>query len=158
MSNFATGVTVVTTIDDHGSLHGMTANSFTSVSLNPPIVLICVDLNTNTHGFIKTRGAFGVNILSDRQGEIGEYFARPPQIRSGKVPYSHQQSENGLPQIRGCLAFLGCQVIDAKLYNDHTVFVGKVDEISLGDTDNPLIFYKSRFRLLQRDLEGQSNC
>ena len=149
MARFATGVTVVTTIDDQGNFHGMTANSFTSVCLDPPLILVCVDLHANTHQFVQDRGRFGINILSDHQKEIGAYFARRPEDRHGEVKYKHRQSEHGLRFIEGALAFLSCYVVDSRLYGDHTVFVGQVDEIMPGeDSGKPLIYYERRFTSL----------
>ena len=145
MARFATGVTVVTTVDDQGELHGMTANSFTSICLDPPLVLVCVDLRTNTHRFVQARGAFGINVLSDQQKEIGAYFARRPEDRHGEVTYRHRKSAKGLPLIEGSLVFFGCHVVDSQLYGDHTIYIGQVDEILLGDSGKPLLFYESRF-------------
>ena len=75
MSKFATGVTVVSSVDDKGEPHSMTANSFTSVCLEPPTVLVCVAHGTNTHGFVSNNGRFGVNILAEEQEYLGSYFA-----------------------------------------------------------------------------------
>ena len=144
MARFATGVTIVTTLDHEGSLHGMTANSFTSISLTPPLALVCVDFRTHTHEFIKSLGAFGVNILSQEQQEIGAYFARKPQDRMGS-PFQHRMSEMGLPIIEGSMAFFGCRVVDTHVHGDHTIYIGSVDEMALGDKANPLLYYESRF-------------
>ena len=147
MSRFATGVTIVTTLDHQGNLHGMTANSFTSVSLTPPLALVCVDFKTHTHNYIKALGAFGVNILSQDQEEIGGYFARKPQDRLG-APFQHHLSEMGLPVIEGSMAYFGCRVVDAHVHGDHTIYIGSVDEIALGNKANPLLYYESRFTRL----------
>ena len=145
MARFATGVTVVTTLDDQGNLHGMTANSFTSVSLEPPLVLVCVDFRTNTHQFVASRGTFGVNILSAQQKDVGSYFARLPKDRYGEVPYLYRLSGNGLPLIEGSLAFFGCYVVDSHVHGDHTIYIGQVDDISLGNAEKPLLFYESQY-------------
>ncbi len=147
MARFATGVTIVTTLDHQGKLHGMTANSFTSVSLAPPLALVCVDFRTNTHNYIKSLGAFGVNVLNQEQEEIGDYFARKPQDRIG-TPFQHHISEMGLPVIEGSMAYFGCRVVDAHVHGDHTIYIGSVDEMSLGEQANPLLFYESRFTKL----------
>lgn len=147
MARFATGVTIVTTLDHQGNLHGMTANSFTSVSLTPPLALVCVDFKTHTHNYIKALGAFGVNILSQEQEEIGGYFARKPQDRQG-TPFQHHMSEMGLPVIKGSMAYFGCRVVDAHVHGDHTIYIGSVDEMALGNQANPLLYYESRFTKL----------
>ena len=144
MARFATGVTIVTTLDHQGSLHGMTANSFTSVSLTPPLALVCVAFHTHTHEYIKSLGAFGVNVLSQEQQEIGAYFARKPQDRIGS-PFTHRISEMGLPIIEGSMAYFGCRVVDAHVHGDHTIYIGSVDEMSLGEKANPLLYYESNF-------------
>ena len=145
MARFATGVTVVTTLDHQGALHGMTANSFTSICLAPPLVLVCVDHRTHTYQFVESRGSFGVNILSEQQKDIGAYYARRPEDRHGDVPYQHRLSEKGLPVIEGSLAFFDCRVVDSHVHGDHTIYIGEVDEISLGSSEKPLLFYESRF-------------
>ena len=147
MARWATGVTIVTTLDQDGSLHGMTANSFTSISLAPPLALVCVDFRTHTHNFIKSLGAFGVNILRHEQEEVGSYFARKPQDRIG-TPFKHHMSEMGLPIIEGSMAFFGCRVVDSHIHGDHTVYIGSVDEMSLGEKGSPLLYYESRFTQL----------
>ena len=93
MARFATGVTIVTTLDNEGNLHGMTANSFTSVSLTPPLALVCVDFRTHTHGYIKSLGAFGVNVLCEEQKEIGAYFARKPPGPTGRPLYPSDERD-----------------------------------------------------------------
>ena len=147
MARFATGVTIVTTLDHQGNLHGMTANSFTSISLTPPLALVCVDFRTHTHNYIKALGAFGVNILSQEQEEIGGYFARKPQDRLG-TPFQHHLSDMGLPVIEGSMAYFGCRVVDAHVHGDHTIYIGSVDEMDLGNKANPLLYYESRFTRL----------
>ena len=75
MGSFATGVTVIT-IDDGGEVHGMTANAFTSVSLDPMLVLVCVDHRARTHAYLHSRKRFGVNVLASHQKPISEYYAK----------------------------------------------------------------------------------
>ena len=151
MAKFATGVTVVTTLDHQGVLHGMTANSFTSISLAPPLVLISVDFRSHTHEFVKAQGAFGVNILNEEQQEIGAYFARRPEDRKGKTPYRHHMSEKGIPVIEDSMAFFGCHVVDAHVHGDHTIYVAQVEDISVGTAAKPLLYYRSRFTHLGQD-------
>ena len=76
LSEFATGVTVITTLDDEGNPHTMTANSFTSVCLEPPIILVCVAHGTHTYGYLEERQQFGVNFLTEEQEDVGAYFAK----------------------------------------------------------------------------------
>lgn len=92
MSKFATGVTVVTSLDDVGEPHSMTANSFTSVCLDPATVLICVAHGTHTHGYVEKQGRFGINILRGAQQEVGAYFAKRPENRTGEVDYRYAEA------------------------------------------------------------------
>lgn len=145
MSQFATGVTVITTVDDQGQPHSMTANAFTSVCLEPPVVLICVAHGTYTNGFLANTGRFGVNILRQEQQEVGVYFAKRPEDRTGGVEYSFSGTEEGLPVLDNSMVFLGCQVIGTHVYGDHTIYLGEVKEIHRNDSGVPLMFYQSRW-------------
>lgn len=146
MSEFATGVTVVTTLDDEDNVHGMSANSFTSVCLEPPLVLVCVAHNTNTYRYIESRRCFGINILSAQQVTIGKYFARRPADRHGDVEYDYSITPGcGVPALKGALAFLGCEVFSSHIYGDHTIYIGEVKEIQRGETEAPLLFFHSRW-------------
>lgn len=144
MGRFATGVTVVTTLDDKGELHGMTANAFTSVSLDPPLVLVCVDFAAYTHGFVEARGSFGINILSDQQKDIAEYFASKPEYRHEKAPYVETRSHRDLPIIDEGLVFLGCEVVDSHIHGDHSIYVAEVKELLVTSEDGPLLFYNGQ--------------
>ena len=150
LSEFATGVTVITTMDDEGNPHTMTANSFTSVCLEPPIVLVCVAHGTHTYGYLEERQRFGVNFLSSEQEEVGAYFAKKPQDRTGGVDYSFSESEKGMPVLDGSAIFLDCDVVGSHVYGDHTVYMGEVKEIRRNDYENPLMFYRSRWYYPQR--------
>ncbi len=145
MSKFATGVTVVTSLDDEGVPHSMTANSFTSVCLEPPIVLVCVAHGTHTHGYVESRGGFGINILVDEQEDLGAYFARRPEDRTGAVDYHYTMTEGGIPILDKSMVFMGCTVVGAHVYGDHTVYFGEVQELHQQDDGNPLMFYQSRW-------------
>ena len=146
MSEFATGVTVVTTLDDEDKVHGMSANSFTSVCLEPPLILICVAHSTNTYRYMESRRCFGINVLSGEQEGIGRYFARRPEDRHGDVEYDYSISTAcGVPAIKGVLVFLGCNVVSSHEYGDHTVYIGEVKEIYQGEPKRPLLFFESRW-------------
>jgi flavin reductase (DIM6/NTAB) family NADH-FMN oxidoreductase RutF len=148
MSRFATGVTVVTTLDGQGKIHGMTANSFTSVCLDPPLILVCVDFRTNTHSYIESTKAMGVNVLSEKQLDIGRYFARKPIDRIGPEPYKYTLGQSKLPIIEGALAFFGCRVVDTHVHGDHSVYISQVEEVVLGSAEKPLLFFESKFTQL----------
>lgn len=145
MSKFATGVTVVTSLDDRGQPHAMTANSFTSVCLEPPVVLVCVAHGTNTHGYVERTGRFGVNILGEEQQELGAYFAKRPEDRTGDVKYAYTMTDGDVPFLHNSMAFLGCRVIGSHVYGDHTVYLGEVNEVRQNDSGEPLMFFRSRW-------------
>ena len=145
MSVFATGVTVITTIDDQDQPHSMTANSFTSVCLDPAVVLVCIDHGTNTYGFMERTGKFGVNILRQEQQELGAYFAKRPEDRQGNVEYSYTQAGDGVPALDNSMVFLGCQVVGSHVYGDHTIFLGRVKEVWQNESGAPLMFFRSRW-------------
>lgn len=143
---YPTGVTVVTSLDDENKMHGMSANSFTSVCLDPPLVLVCVAHNTNTYRFIEKNRKFGVNILRQQQENLGRYFARKPEDRQGDVKYNYSTSEVvGVPLLEGSLVFFGCEVVGSHEYGDHTVYIGEVKELKRGDPGAPVLFFESRW-------------
>ncbi len=145
MSDFATGVTVITTIDDQGQPHSMTANSFTSVCLDPPVLLVCVAHGTHTYGYLESKGRFGVNVLRQEQQELGAYFAKRPEDRQGGVEYSYAEGRDGVPILEGSLVFLNCQVMGRHVYGDHTIYIGEVKEMRRNDSGAPLLFFRSRW-------------
>lgn len=147
MSNFATGVTVVTTsLGDE--MRGMTANAVSSVSLDPPLVLVCIDKSARTHELVKRRGAFAINILTDQQESLSRLFASKEvddARRLATVP--HTLSARDLPLLEGCLAYLECELYSTFDAGDHTIFVGQVESFSLGE-GCPLIFFRSKYTRL----------
>ena len=145
MSAFATGVTVITTLDDQNQPHSMTANSFTSVCLEPAVVLVCVAHGTNTYGCMERTGKFGVNILSQEQQELGAYFAKRPEDRQGDVEYSYTEAKDGVPALDNCMVFFGCEVMGSHVYGDHTIYLGEVKEVRQTESGEPLMFFRSRW-------------
>ena len=145
MSMFVTGVTIVTTLADDETAHGITVNSFTSISLNPPLIAIAVDQGAVSHRLINARKVFGVNILSSSQQAIAQHFAEKPKPPSINLPYQHSASNIGVPIIIGSVAFLGCHLVSSMDCSDHTIFIGRVKEVVVNEHLSPLIYYKSQF-------------
>ncbi len=145
MSLFATGVTVVTSLDEHGIPHSMTANSFTSVCLDPPTVLICVAHGTHTYGYVESTGRFGVNILGEEQEELGVYFAKRPEDRQEGTDYHYTMGQDQVPMLDNSMVFFGCEVVGSHVYGDHTVYMGEVKEVIRNEAGNPLMFFQSRW-------------
>ena len=145
LSEFATGVTVITTLDGEGEPHTMTANAFTSVCLEPPIILVCIAHGTHTFGYVESRQIFGVNFLTQDQQDLGAFFARKPEDRTGDVKYSFSKSNSGIPVLDDSIVFFDCSVVGSHVYGDHTIFLAEVKEIRRNESDAPLMFYKSRW-------------
>src|SRR6202011_1201576 len=112
LGSFATGVTVIT-VDYEGEVNGMTANAFSSVSLDPPLVLVCVDQRASTHAHLHAKKRFGVNVLAENQRAISEYYARPGRTHdraAQEAGATFERTEHGTPVLRGALAYLECRL------------------------------------------------
>ena len=146
---FATGVTVITTIQPNGEVHGMTANGICSVSLDPLLALVCAGHNTASYPLIKESGRFAINILRLEQQAIAEYFARPTEKKTGDVDVSFTMSPHGGATVDGSLAHMDCHVVTETVAGDHTIFIGQVDEIEV-HSGTPLIFFEGKFGQLAK--------
>ncbi|GMA62767.1 flavin reductase family protein [Alicyclobacillus fastidiosus] len=144
MGEFATGITVVTTLDGE-LVRGMTANSFTSVSLNPPLILVSVDKRANHFRYIAHAKRFGVSVLAAHQEEVSRHFAGHPshEIESS-LRYTQFQ---GIPVLEDCNMWAACRLWATYDGGDHALFVGEV--LSHHRTDGePLLFYRGQYRVL----------
>lgn len=144
-SRYPTGVTVVTTRTEEGKAVGFTANSFTSVSMSPALLLICLDKRATVHeAFLKSSG-FAVNILAHDQREAAVRFASRVPDRFEDV--SWESSKRGYPILSGHAAFFECLLHQAIPAGDHTIFVGQI--VDMGDRDAlPLAFHGGAFSQL----------
>ena len=145
MGRFATGVTVITTRlgDD---LHGMTANAVTSLSLEPMMVLVCVDKAADTHDILSKAGVFAVNILNREQAELSDRFARKEfDGAHGLEKVPHTFAVTGSPIIDGALAYLDCRTAMEHHGGDHTIFIGEVVEARELSEGEPLVFYRGKY-------------
>lgn len=151
LAHWATGVTVVSTLDGERPI-GITANSFTSLSLNPPQVLVSVSKRLRTHDAILERGAFAVSILRREQEEVGRRFAGGMAEAGDRFAGLNVQSaETGCPILSDALAWLDCEVAAAYEGADHTHFVGAVVAASGAQSDDsasPLLYFKRAWRSL----------
>jgi len=145
MGQFATGVTVVTTrLGDE--VHGLTANAICSVSLEPLLVLVCVENSADTHPLLEQSGVFAVNILSREQEHLSRLFAGPTEEKAGRLEaMGYRTAVTGAPIIEGCLAYLDCRIVATYPGGDHTIFVGEVLEAEIGEDNPPLIFFRGRY-------------
>src|SRR5690242_5026159 len=153
MAAFATGVTVIT-VDDNGRVHGMTANAFTSVSLEPQLVLVCVDHKAQTHAHLTARKRFGINVLAVGQAAISEHYANPERQPSGaeQAGARFDRTPHRTPVLHGALAYLECRLQDARVAGDHTIFIAEVEDIVVR-TGEPLIFFGSEYHAVGKTLE-----
>jgi flavin reductase (DIM6/NTAB) family NADH-FMN oxidoreductase RutF len=150
MGCFATGVTVVTVERQPGSVHGMTANSFTSVSLDPYLISICVDQNARLLTYLKVQRRFGINILKEGQRAVSEYFARPYEDPDFEAKHGmrFQWTETGIPLLEGVLAQLACNVVGEHLTGDHTIFIAEVESMNFAE-GRPLLYFRGKYHNLE---------
>ncbi|MDR7237524.1 flavin reductase family protein [Neobacillus drentensis] len=142
MGKFATGVTVITT-EVEGEIHGMTANAFMSVSLDPKLVVISIGEKAKILNKIKESKIFTVNILAADQEELSMIFAG--QLKEHKEVTFERL--DGKPVLSGAVAQIACEVSAEHVEGDHTLFIGKVTDIHLEDAE-PLVFYNGKYRSL----------
>jgi flavin reductase (DIM6/NTAB) family NADH-FMN oxidoreductase RutF len=147
MGSFATGVTVIT-VDYEGEVHGMTANAFASVSLDPMLVLVCVDHKARTHTHLHARKRFGVNVLAENQRIVSEYYADPnPDHRYAEreARARFDRTQHGTPILHGALAYLECRLHTAQDAGDHTIFIAEVEDVVVRAGD-PLLYFRGEYR------------
>jgi len=147
MGSFATGVTVIT-VDYEGEVHGMTANAFASVSLDPLLVLVCVDHRARTHTHLHAKKRFGVNVLAENQRAISEYYAAPTlthQYAEREAGARFDRTQHGTPVLHGALAYLECRLHTALDAGDHTIFIAEVEDVVVWEGD-PLLYFRGEYR------------
>ena len=142
VSHFATGVAIVATEHVGGGVCGLTANAFTSVSLDPALVLVCVDRTSGTHGCIRDRGFFSASFLAAHQSALALRFA---ERRDGKFDgVEHAIGVTGSPVVSGSIGHVECEVRSEIEGGDHTVFLGHVVAAE-ANTGDPLVFYRGSY-------------
>jgi flavin reductase (DIM6/NTAB) family NADH-FMN oxidoreductase RutF len=145
MGHFATGVTIITTKDAAGKPFGLTANAFTSLSLDPPLLLICVDKKVDCYACFEASKVFAVNFLSEGQSQLSTRFATKGIEKFEGVPY--KLGELGVALLDGALAHIECKLVSAYEGGDHTIYVGEIQNATvLGD--RPLLFFKGKYYTL----------
>jgi flavin reductase (DIM6/NTAB) family NADH-FMN oxidoreductase RutF len=145
LSRFASGVTVVSTRDTTGKLHGITVSAFCSVSLEPPMVLICIEKGTTSHPAFEESGVFIVNILNEDQAWLSEKFADPQRDKFEGV--DHHEGIDGVPVLSDALASLECRITFSYHGGDHSIFVGQVERVTVAD-GAPLLYFKGAYGTL----------
>lgn len=143
VGHFATGVTVVTSADPDGALYGLTASAVASVSLDPPLVLVCVDRSADSHDPIERAGAFAISILAADGEALSRRFATYPVERKFDG-VAYRVEETGAPVLDGALAWVDCELRHAYAGGDHTIYVG---EVVAGDAGAgaPLLYFRGGY-------------
>jgi flavin reductase (DIM6/NTAB) family NADH-FMN oxidoreductase RutF len=144
LKKFASGVTIITTAHD-GEVHGLTASSFASVSLDPPLILVVLNTESRTHALLKRSKAFGVSVLGEGQGEVARSFAE-----KGAKPFdslAHHAAGNGAPILDEAIAWLECSVEGTFPGGTHEVVLGRVENSGAG-SGKPLVYFERDYRSL----------
>lgn len=148
LGRFASGVTVVTAQDGDVD-HGMTASAFCSLSLDPPLALVCVEHAARMHDVLERVDAFAVNMLAADQEAVSRRFAEQPD--DGRFDgLGFDRGVTGAPLLHDTLAWLECELVDRHPGGDHTIFVGRVVAAESGEVDRPLLYYRGGYTQLER--------
>ena len=146
LGQWVSGVTVITTAPE-GMPHGMTASSFSSLSLDPPLVLVSVDQRARLHQLLPHTGRYGVSILAKGQDALSTHFAGRPG-GSLEIPWIEAE---GLPFLDGALAHLACDVIDAVPGGDHIIYIGRITHAQVWPDREPLLYHGGKYATLSVD-------
>lgn len=147
LGRFATGVTIVTATDTEGRDHGMTVSAFSSVSLQPPRVLICIERTASMHDLLTETSHFAVNILSASQEALARRFAETGAQRYNGVGFT--RGERNIPILNDVLAYVECRCVAQHDGGDHTIIVGETEAAVVRD-GKPLLYYRGGFAQLER--------
>lgn len=141
---FATGVTVVTTRHpDTQAPIGVTVSAFSSLSLEPPLVLFCLGLKTSTLEAYKNFGYFGINVLSETQRDLSIRFASRAEDKWANVGWT--PGLTGVPLLGGCIASLECKLVNTIEGGDHLIFVGQVEHLTHQEGGSPLVYFRGAY-------------
>lgn len=151
LGQFATGVTIVTAERTPGQVHGMTASSFASVSIDPPLVLVCIDQRAHMLAILQKQKRFGISILKEEQQKISRFFAQPEQNPSEEsaLGIRFRWTPSGIPLLEDTLVQLGCNVVAAHVSGDHTVFIAEVESAEI-HSGAPLLHFHGGYHRLAR--------
>jgi flavin reductase (DIM6/NTAB) family NADH-FMN oxidoreductase RutF len=146
LGRFASGVTIVTTKDKAEGLHGITVSAFCSVSLNPPLILICIDNRSSSLEHLAEGCCFAVNILSEEQQHLSQKFASKDPDRFGGVDFKEGDLSRS-PLLDQAIAHLECRAVHNYPAGDHTIVVGEVECVQVSG-DNPLLYCRGGYQKL----------
>ncbi|BBU30987.1 flavin reductase domain-containing protein [Caballeronia pedi] len=149
LSAFPSGVTIVSTTDEQGRHWGFTASSFSSVSMDPPLVLVCIANKADSHAAFVNAQRYAINILSQEQKDVAMHFARKGVDKFGPHAFRYGTGDDPHPpMLPGSMASLVCIARDVHEAGDHTVLIGEIQDVELGDA-TPLVYYNRGFRNLE---------
>jgi len=154
LAQWASGVTIVTSRRGE-MLHGMTVSAFASVSLEPPLVLVCADKGSDTHGVIAASGCFAVNVLGRAHEALSDKFAVPKDEHLRFEGVSHAAAETGAPMLDEALVSIDCRVEAAHDAGDHVIYVGRVLALRRREGD-PLVYHRGRYRALAEERDDRA--
>lgn len=146
LGRFASGVTIVTVLGANGRDYGMTVSAFSSVSLEPPLVMVCIGEEASLEPMIAEATHYGVSILASDQEPLSRRFAAHGERFDG---IGFTRGENGMALIDGALAFMECRIVARHRAGDHTIVVGEVEAASVEDA-RPLLYYRGGYAQLER--------
>lgn len=147
LGRFASGITVITVVDAGGRDHGMTVSAFSSVSLEPPLVLVCIDNDATMAPVMAEASSFAVNILRDDQQALSQRFSSRVDDRFAGIPRSHGPLGNAL--LDGALAALECRIVQRIPAGDHVIVLGAVEHAAVHEGE-PLLYFRSGYARLTR--------
>ena len=147
LGRFASGITIITARDGTGRDHGMTVSAFSSVSLDPPLVLVCIGHEASMHDLLMQADRIGINVLANSQEPLSRRFADPESDRFDGVGYL--RGESGVALLDDALVHLECSVIGRHEAGDHTILVCAVDRAEAND-GRPLLYYRGGYAQLER--------
>lgn len=147
LGRFASGVTIITARFEEKT-HGMTANAFVSVSLDPPLVLVSLDNRSNMHQILPRTGRYGVSLLAEDQQRLSDHFAG----RTSEGIHIRFVTRNDIPLLEGAVGYFVVRVIDAHAAGDHTLYIGEVEHFEARE-ERPLLFYAGRYQHLRQEVK-----
>ncbi len=146
MGSFAAGVTVVTTVDADGKPWGLTATAFSSLSMDPPLCLVCIDKKSGSHQAVEGSKKFAVNFLRDAQEAVSNKFASRSEDKYSGVEHT-LGAETGCPLLAGALATMECRLVNVFDGGDHSIFVGELCSVEVSE-GVPLVYWRGGYRKL----------
>jgi flavin reductase (DIM6/NTAB) family NADH-FMN oxidoreductase RutF len=143
LGHFASGITIATVVHED-TTHGMTANAFMSVSMDPPLVVVSADHKTTWHEKASESDRYGVSVLSEQQGALSNHFAGKPE-EGIEIPFVWR---NGVALIEGAIAQFVCRIVDAHPAGDHTLYIGQIEYLNY-EEGKPLLFFTGEYGALK---------